>query len=404
MLGLVLSFVAINVLLFLGKKLHAAVFAGIVILAVFNRMSPGAFWNTLLSSVTSEMFVLMGLMVVLLTGFGNLLKETGSLRIMVEKLSMVIRDLRLQLVLLPGLVGLIAFPGGAIFSAPMVEEAGIGLELGRVRLAVINVIFRHIFYLVFPFYTAFILLGEMSGTPIPHIIRLNLPLVSFYTVGLFLFLFWGVKREKGKKADLREVPTLLKSLAPLLVIVILTVCFNVYFPYAILAGTVTALFNFLPDGMPLSVVLKERAGFFYKGINWSMTLSIVSLLVLKDFFEQSGALPAMIELTIAKGVPLWALAVLIPYAASFLTGSHTTGVAFSVPLFMSAVPDPALRNLYLALSFICGLAGYMGSPLHVCAILTAEHFEVPIRDVLRQVQLITLFIVLPAALYYAILL
>lgn len=401
MVGLILAFVAINALLYMGKKLHTAVLAGIILIALFNRMSPAAAWNTLYLSVTSSMFVLLGLIVVLLTGFGNLLKETGSLRIMVEKLSIVISDLRLQLVLLPGLVGLMAFPGGAVFSAPMVEEAGAGLKLDRVRLAVINVMFRHIFYLVFPFYAAFILMGEMSGTPVTQIILLNLPLAVLFTAGLFFFLFRGVKNAKGKKANLKEVPILLGSMMPLLVIVVLSVGFNVYFPYAIIAGTVLALFSFLPEGVPLAASLKERALFFYKGINWSMALSIVSLLVLKDFFEQSGTLPAIIDLMVSRGIPLLVLAVLIPYISGFFTGSHTTAVAFSVPLFMAAVPDPVLRNTYLALIFVSGLAGYVGSPLHMCAILTAEHFEVPIREVIRQVQLITLPIVLSATLYHA---
>lgn len=326
MLGLILAFIVINVMLYFGHKLYHAVLVGIIPLVILSRMALADIYDTLIHSVTDSMFILLALIVILMTAFGNLLKETGSLKIMVEKLSLVIKDLRLQLILLPALVGLLAFPGGAVFSAPMVEEAGARLELDRTRLAVINIMFRHIVFLVFPFYTALILLGQMSGISVLFFIRINLPVTVFFFIVLILVLFKGVKQPSMPRAKLRELPALFQSLFPILATVVLAVVFDIYFPVAILAGIVFALMNFLPKDVALFQAIKPRLLFLWRGINWSMALSVVSVIVLKYFLERSGAVASASELFVSRGVPLLVLALLIPYFTSFFAGSPSTAI------------------------------------------------------------------------------
>ncbi len=399
-LGVIAALAAINILSSRGVKLYLTILAGIAIVAVFSKIPPAETVSLFYRSMTAPVAVNLSLTVLSLTAFGNLLKETGNLRILVEKLALVLKDRRQQVMLIPAMVGLLAFPGGAVFSAPMVEEAGAGLEISRTDLAVSNVVFRHILYLVFPFYSAMILLGELAGTNVMYFARLNLPVIILFFIAAWFFIFRSVAASTSGAGDYREIPALLLGFSPLLLIITLAIGFGMYFPASIAIGMVYALFLYLPPNRSLLPTLKERGWALWRGANWSMMMSIVFILVFKDFLEKSGALAALAELLVTRGVPLVLLAVLLPYLSGLITGSHAASLGMSAPLFLAAVSEPRLQLHYLSLVFVASLAGYVGSPLHLCTILTAEHFGAPLQQVMKKINLLGAGMAAMAAVYF----
>lgn len=402
-IGVVVALAVINILSYRGCKLYLAILAGIIIVAVFGGISPLESVLLFYRSVTAPVAINLALIVLSLTAFGNLLRETGNLHIIVEKLALILKDRRRQVMVLPALVGLLAFPGGAIFSAPLVEEAGSGLAMSRSDLAASNVIFRHLLYLVFPFYTAMILLSELAGISVMYFVRLNTPLIVLYFIVSWFFLFRGVSAGRRGPADYREFPALLLSLSPLLLIITLAIGFRLYFPLAILAGTTFAVFLYPPHRGDFPETLHARVRALWRGANWSMMLSIVFILIFRDFLEKSGAVAALADLMISKGVPMVLLAVLLPYLSGVITGSHSASLGMSAPLFLAAVSDTALQLNYLVLVFISGLAGYVGSPLHLCTVLTAEHFGAPLQQVMKKINIFGVGMTAIAVAYFFVL-
>ncbi|MBS4030230.1 MAG: DUF401 family protein [Clostridiales bacterium] len=393
MLGLLLSLILINVMSHYGFKLYLSILAGIIVVAAFNSFTIAKSFTLFFVSATSPVTVTLAFIVIAMTAFGNILRETGGMKIMVEKLSLIVKDRRHQIVLLPALISLLAFPGGAVFSAPLVEEAGSGIGLDKTKLALVNIMFRHLVYLIFPFYSGLILLSELSGISVFYFIRLNLLLFILFIGLMYIILFRGLDIKKEGRFEVKELPALFWSLSPLLLTIILAAIFNVYFPLAILFGISLALFHYLPNDQPLGVTIKKRASCLWYGINWPMTLSIVFILVLKDFLEASGVINNISSIMVARNVPWLVIAVVIPYLIGFITGSQTASVAMSAPLLLSAVPFPEIRS-YLFLIFITSLAGYLGSPLHLCAVATAEHFGVPLQQLVRKVNYFSALLVL----------
>ena len=78
-------------------------------------------------------FTGLALAVVLIMTLSELLRQTGGLKGMVESLQALIPNGRFVIAALPALVGLLPMIGGAMFSAPMVEESSRGLDLSRER-------------------------------------------------------------------------------------------------------------------------------------------------------------------------------------------------------------------------------------------------------------------------------
>lgn len=395
MLGLLLSLVLINVMSHYGIKLYLSILSGIFVVAVFNSFTIVESLTLFHLSATNHVTVTLAFIVIAMTAFGSLLRETGGMRIMVEKLSLLVKDRRHQVVLLPALISMLAFPGGAVFSAPLVEEAGSGIGLDRMKLALVNIMFRHLVYLIFPFYSGLILLSELSGVSVFYFIRLNVLLFILFTGLMYTILFRGLELKKAGKIEIKEFPALLWSLSPILLTIILASIFNVYFPLAILFGIILAMFHYLPSDTSLGYSIIKRVSCLWHGINWPMTLSIVLILVLKDFLEASGVIHNISGFMVARNVPWLVIAVVIPYLIGFITGSQTASVAMSAPLLLSAVPFPEVRG-YLFLIFITSLAGYLGSPLHMCAVATAEHFGVPLQQLVRKVNYFSAILVLAA--------
>jgi len=93
------------------------------------------------------------------------MKESGDLELMVGSLVALFPRPKVLTMLLPALIGTINVPGGAIMSAPMVEENGKALGLNNAAHAAVNLFFRHIGYFVYPLHTSIIVLSELFGPP-----------------------------------------------------------------------------------------------------------------------------------------------------------------------------------------------------------------------------------------------
>ncbi|MFO7951773.1 MAG: DUF401 family protein [Bacillota bacterium] len=391
--GVVAAIVVIVLLTQKGVKLYLAILAGIVILVLTNNFSLKAIIEITVKSLTSSTMIMLALIMVTLTAFGNLLKETGTLNRIMHSLSVLIRDLRYQVVLLPALIGLITFPGGAVFSAPLVEKPGKALQLSGQRLALANIMFRHIQYLIYPFYPALILFSELSNISIYAFIHFNLVIFFIFYGFVFKYIFRGVKKSKvaenssPKSTLAKDLRALLYSLSPLIVLLVSAVGLGLYYPVAILAGIAVAFLIYFPRDRAVGETVKARMTMIIKGINWSMSFAIVAILIFKDFLEHSEVVADIMGLLLEKGLPLFLLVMLIPYITGLLSGSSYAAIGIGVPLFMPILPETQAGVYYMALVFIGCLAGYFASPLHMCTILTAEYLKTPLGTVVKELNL-----------------
>lgn len=383
-----------------GHVLYRAVLVGIIIVILTSGLSFAEIYSITLGSLRSNTTITLALIIITMTAFGNLLKETGALKQIMLSLSALIKDLRYQVVILPLFIGLIAFPGGAIFSAPLVEEAGSKLRLSGLKITVANVTFRHIQFLIYPLYPGLLLTAELSGIGINDLIKFNLPVFALFFFVAFKYVFRGVKADKisgaGSKnsAPLKDLFGLLYSLGPLIVIVFLAVGPRLYIPLAILVGIMAALISYYPRHEPLWDTAKIRLRYILGGINWSMTLSIVAILVFKDFLEYSAVIDDIMGYILGSGLPLLVLVVVIPYLSAIIFGNYYASMGICIPLFLPVLPGSGPGLYYMALIFIASLAGYFGSPLHMCTILTVQYFKAPLPAVLKEVNILGVALVL----------
>jgi integral membrane protein (TIGR00529 family) len=399
-IGLILAMGMIIFLIRKGVSLGLVMFIGVLIIGLFSPITLSEaghiFWRTITDKTTVELLLIIFFISIL----GELLHQTGGLEQMVKNLNNFFTDPRLLLIFLPALIGSLPIAGGAVFSAPMVESTGKVLKMESWRMAVVNIFYRHLFYLLFPLYSGLILAIELSGYSFAFFARFNAGVVLSTFLFSFCYIFrekkMSIKRDLGANSWLK-VKALLKSLAPLLIILITAFLLGTPLPLAMFFGTVAAFLNYLPRGKWQEEIMR-RTRLIFPGIRWSMLLAIAGIMVFKNFVLASRAVFFLAERFIALGVPLLALAVVLPLLTGLVTGNPAAALGISLPIIMPMSSVSKGPEIYAGLVYIVSLVGYILSPAHLCLALTVEHFKADYSKVFKELCLLMFFMLLSAFL------
>jgi len=408
LIGVIAAVAIIIIMTQRGFKLYWSILTGIAVVIVSNRFTLEEIFSITSHSLRSPTMLTLTLIVITLTAFGNLMKETGSLKITMLSLSSLVKDHRYQMVILPLLIGLITFPGGAVFSAPLVEEAGNKLKLSRERMVVANTAFRHVQYMIYPLYPGLLLIAEISPYNLYDYILFNLPIFLIFFLFTFKYVFRGVNVAGLTESDPEDnnrrskLVMLLYSLSPLILIILLVLTFDLYYPLAILIGILAVFFIYYPVGKPFWEIVRTRFGYMVRGINWSMAFSIIAILIFKDFLEHSAVIEDIMAVMMDNNFPVLIPIIILPFLTAFLMGNYFAAVGICVPLFLPVLPPGEQGFYYMALVFLTSQAGYFGSPIHMCNILTIEHFKASLPPVIKDVNILGAALVLLSITGYLI--
>jgi hypothetical protein len=86
-------------------------------------------------------------------------------------------------------------------------------------------------------------------------------------------------------------------------------------------------------------------------------------------------------------IPPLAVIMLIPFICGMTTGIAVGFVGASFPVIMSLMgqqPSHAQLLPVIALAYGCGYMGMILSPVHVCLIVTNQHFRTPLYDTIKK--------------------
>jgi hypothetical protein len=326
---------------------------------------------------------------------------------------------RSAMAIAPLLIGTLPVPGGAILSAPLVESMDSGGERSAGTLSAANYWFRHCLELVWPLYPAFILSTSLSGIPIPRLILLNLfAPPSLFILGL-IFILPSKSQERKQTKSAMKIKPFMAGIAPLAIVlgcyIVLLPLWNILAPLLGMTDkTQSLLGRYLPIllglGLGCLYIAKGRGGYkVFKGILKPSILGLLGVIVGIRIFS---ALLAAAKLPLAAAGDLQSLGIspliataLIPFIAGLVTGVGFGYVGLAFPIVIGMISgDPSIpfeAGIILAGAF--GYAGMMLSPLHVCMVVTAEHFHAGLAGTIRRFAL-PLFLFLGVSVAYVSLL
>jgi len=365
-------------------SLWIALLVGTFLLGFLFRLPFQSILKDLLTSVLDvRTLLLLGAFVAILF-FSTLLRETGRMQEILEGFRNIFKDIRVVIALLPAMIGLMPIVGGALVSAPMVVEGSDELKLSPERRTFINYWFRHLWQYTLPTYPALLLAATLVNIPVRNLGWINLPLTLTAVVSGILFGFWGV----SKSTSVRNLSStisglrLFYNLCPLIFGLILVVGFKVELAYAFGLAILGMIIFYK---ISWSMVLKG----FRESLNVELLLTVAIVMGFKEVLESSRAVHSVSSVLVSSGIPLWLIAVLIPFLVGLITGVTIAPIAVGFPILIPLFQnDPHFLN-YMVLAFASGISGDLLSPFHLCLILTKDYFQADLKGVYRFVWMPT---------------
>ncbi|MEF8873197.1 MAG: DUF401 family protein [Candidatus Thermoplasmatota archaeon] len=380
----------------IGANYHLilALFSGSIILGVFT-LPPVEILNQLYVTVTTPNTVFLILALGMIPMIGGILQVSGKLEDIINNLRIGKRPF---LGATPAFIGLLPIPGGALFSAPLIDKAGEGLA-GHIKAA-INVWFRHIIYFVYPISYALIVASDAAELSVFRIIAFQAP---FFIFTIALGYFFLLRKDKGEMEYESEID--IDALVPPMAVLLIAPVVWAVLSYGVgIAEHLENVFVMMAVGLSLILAiiliedskketLKEAAEEMKP---WNFMILILALYFFINVFHSSG-IEGMIA---ALEVPGPVLLVGIGFLLGFGTGRIMVPASILAPIYIATAGSFSLwafQAMYVAV-----FAGYIVTPVHPCISISLEYFNGKLDKFLKLMVPMLVITVGTAAILYLI--
>ena len=312
---------------------------------------------------------------------GGLYRESELARELASELRALFKSGRAVLFAVAAVFGLLPMPGGALLSAPLVDEEGKRMGMSKEDIALANIWFRHVVFLVFPLTPSFLLAHTIAEVSIYHI-------AAFQTPVFILSSAIGLARFRGYSEPPATTPSfnpakLLLLLAPIASAVLLGLA-GIPVPAAILAGVAILVLVSHPNRRQLASV----ASFALSPHVLTLVLSSLMLRRSLGGLSLEVSIPSYLYIPCASATAA---------TLALIAGSPLAAVGATLPVFAGHGSLP-LASLII----VSAWAGYLCSPLHLCSILTSSYVNSSLKELIKDVAKLTLPTLLTAIAQVAI--
>jgi len=371
------------------RRLALSLFSGTLLLALWCGHGPASMGIVLWRRMVSWDNLLLLVIIWQVTSLGSQMSATG---VMDELVSAVRSKLsqRAAMGLLPALIGLLPMPGGALFSAPLVAGCDHDGRVSALLKTRINYWFRHVWEYWWPLYPGVLLALYYTKLEVWQMILLQLPLSVAAILGGYMFLLRRiVVSDDGPRGAITSLIDrhFLSLMSPIITVV------GVYTMVRVALPSVAVCNRYLPMAIGIMVAMilvqlqrpvtprKWRAVLFTKRqlvLVWIVMLVRAYGAFIEAPLPDGVPLVETMRAELAQcGIPVVAIVMLLPFISGLASGLAIGFVGASFPIVISLLgSEPSLCTLMAttALAYGFGMVGMMLSPVHVCLIVTNEHF------------------------------
>ncbi len=331
------------------------------------------FWETLRGWRTWKMIITVTLVIIL----GDVLSRQGYLERMVNSLKSYISPNWVARIA-PALIGLLPMPGGAMVSAPIVEELAKDSKSTPEAKTVTNYWWRHVWEPVWPLYQSVILAAAMFNVSVWQIAGICYPIslvcILAGTLTLKLPLPGRLGVNNGFWLFVKE---LVYSMWPVFFIVVSGIIFNLDLIISLLLLFVVLLVLKITN-------FKMIVSSFRKEFSFDILMIFIGGLSMMNIIEMGQAGPRTLAALQAWGVPIDLVVFVLPFLVGLITGLTPAFVGVGFPLVASAFALTGHVNSGIYLAYAGGLVGILTSPVHLCLVLTKKYFKAGFKGIYKH--------------------
>jgi integral membrane protein (TIGR00529 family) len=389
-----ITLVLIIIIILLKRKwnLGAVMALSSVMLAFLYLLAPLEYIKAFYAAMTDKTTISLIVALILIRVFENVMRKNGIMQRMMDSFRGMVMDRRILMASMPALIGLLPSMGGALFSAPMVDEASKNINISQDKKAFVNYMFRHPWEFVLPLYPGVILASAITSYSLRDLILANLPYALCLLIGGAV---WGLSGIGTQKEGLKKISGAgLISFLPLTIILIMVIVFHLSLSMSI--GAVIAGLYLVLRYSPKNIFYSLKEGF-----SWDIVLIILGVMTFKAVLNSSGAVTNISAFFSENGIPAMPVLFFLPFIYGLLTGLTVGFVGSTFPIILG------LENVNhigaISFAFASGYVGVLLSPVHLCLVLTREYFKAAVNGVYEKIIKVSILIMAVAVVEYIIL-
>ncbi len=401
------AFGLILILARLKVPLALAILAGATLLGLSLGLKGAELPGVFLQAASQPETISLVLITAVLLTLSRTMRISRQLEEIVSLVKALMRRPAVAMAALPALIGLLPMPGGALFSAPMVDSAAGGASESRGRLSAINYWFRHVWEYWWPLYPGVILATELTESSFGTFIGYQIPL-SIFMIFSGLYIFRNMHPDlhatqpPPQKGTKRKLLWLTSSIwiIPIVWVVIhflMRLLPEDFFPQHI----AKAAKKYLPIAIGLlfslfwtirlnRMKLREMSKVFSQRDIYIIAALVLAVMIFQGVLGTVDAGRKIAAELQEHNVPIVLVIAILPFIAGMITGLAIGFVGISFPIVLSlvaAMPSAEAMRPYAVLAYACGHMGQMASPLHLCYILSNRYFNTSFGPVYKRLLL-----------------
>ncbi len=392
LIGVLIAFVVLGTLIY--KKVgfgYSILIAVGVLLALSNPSLEGLNWlfEISLEFETIELILIINMIAFL----GFLYSDSGQVMRMIKELRGVYPDRRMVITSIPAIFGLMPMPGGALVTAPMIDDEGDQLKVDQVHKTFLNWWFRHIWFSIYPLSLGLILASRHSGVSLYRIAIYNTPIFAIQLISGFIWGLGGIKPVISE--DLKFDPFILvREFLPIIIALGLNIIFGIPFYITLV---VAILFMLLQNRD--RYCLSNMASKLKEGLSYNLVFAAYGIMLFKGIVERTnGVEPAVSSLQ--NHIPIFLVVIIVALAIGIFIGHLPSAAGIGVPVLLPLISTVSVRTVGVLYLFL--FLGYLMSPIHLCIILTVEYFGINLKEFYKHIWKPAVLLVISISLWAVI--
>ncbi len=414
-------FVLVLLLARFRVPLAAALIAGSVVLGLAFKMSLVQVLQCIAVGAIQPKTLGLVFITALLLLVSGTMQAGGQMKRIVSLATALFRRPSVTIAALPAIIGLLPMPGGALFSAPMVESVAKDEKISGARLSAINYWFRHIWEQWWPLYPGVIMALAISGLEITAWVPVMLPLgIASAAVGFLM-----VRRSKFRRQEKSDIPKgtreafIISTSTIWLILLVWAVAkgaMSVEIVENALAGVsgIDQVKHFGPLGVGLvvswawTIKLNRLTGSQIRGVVMNKSILVIvglvaAVMIFQYVLGETDAATKIGQELKQLRFPVTAIIALLPFIAGAVTGIAVGFVGTSFPIVVALVPSEGPLIAYVALAYAFGHLGQLISPLHLCYVVSNRYFKTTYAPVYREMLPSACILAVISAAYFMLL-
>jgi hypothetical protein len=384
-----LIFILLVLLLRLKTPFSLAVLIGGLALGIGFGLGFSDIGKSVLVTFQAPETISLALIVGMILVLSELLQASGQLT---ELGRVIIRTFGLRrwtYTILPAIIGLLPMPGGALFTAPMMDGVSDD-SIPAHKKTLINYWFRHIWEYAWPLYPGLVLAAGLAGVNLNMLSLIQSPLTVISALIGAALILPGIKisDEQAHQGSFKSLIRMLYLISPILIIIVLFAAFQLNMLICISAGLALAIFNILfSRKLRIIEILKIV---FAKVSVYQMIFVVICVLIFTGIMQASALIPELSRLFtggIDGNIPFIYMTltiIFLPFIIGLLTGLTVGFVGITFPLIFSIIVPTGVNVMPMAvLAYVAGVTGVMLSPVHLCLVLTNQYYNSSFRRVYK---------------------